>query len=60
MWWETKAATFAGETHFWSAFWPVETDITLRQALKRLAEAGLCCWFYSLCGEDRLEVVRNN
>jgi len=55
MWWETKGKGFRGETRFWSALLAPEKQVTLREVFQRLAEAGLHCWFYSLCGEERLE-----
>jgi hypothetical protein len=57
MWWETKAKGFIGETRFWSALLGPEKETTLRRVFERLAEAGLCCWFYSLCGEGRCEYL---
>lgn len=60
MWWETKAKDFKGETRFWSALVPPDTQVTLHEVFARLADAGLCCWFYSLCGEKRLEFLGNN
>lgn len=57
MWWETKAKGFRGETHFCSALLAPEKQTTLRRVLQRLAQAGLYCWFYSLCGEQSLEYL---
>lgn len=57
MWWETKAKGFTGETHFWSALLAPEKETTLRRVFQRLAEAGLCCWFYSLYDEESLEYL---
>lgn len=54
MWWETKATGFRGETRFWSALLVPERTATLQGVFQRLAQAGLHCWFYSLCGEGRL------
>lgn len=57
IWWETKGSGFTGETRFRSALMPSESEVTLRQVLERLARDGLCCWFYSLCGEESLEYL---
>ena len=57
MWWETKAKGFVGDTKFWSHTLSPARRATLRQTFSRLAEEGLYCWFYSLCGEDRLELT---
>lgn len=57
MWWETKAKGFTGEMHFCSALLAPEKQTTLRRVLQRLAQAGLHCWFYSLCGEQSLEYL---
>jgi hypothetical protein len=53
MWWETRAKGFIGETRFWSALLALQKETTLRGVFQRLAEAGLHCWFYSLCGQER-------
>jgi hypothetical protein len=55
-WHETKGTGFTGETCFRSALVPGQ-ETTLRKAFQRLAEEGLYCWFYSLCGEDALECL---
>jgi len=60
IWWETKATGFSGETRFWSQLLAPGREATLRQAFSRLAGAGLHCWFYSLCGEGRLEILPTN
>ena len=57
VWFETKKKGFSGETKFRSALFPTAEKATLEQAFERLAESGLYCWFYSLCGEDSLECV---
>jgi len=43
--------------NFWSALFAPRKTATLRQVFERLAEEGLHCWFYSLCGEDSLECL---
>jgi hypothetical protein len=57
IWWETRDKAFAGETRFWSALTSPEQTATLRQVFAGLAGAGVNCWFYSLCGEDRIEAL---
>jgi hypothetical protein len=57
MWWETKGKGFTGETRFWSALFGPEKQVTLREVFQQLAQAGLHCWFYSLCGEESLEYL---
>ncbi len=54
IWHETKGTGFTGETHFWSAVMAPDKRTTLRQVLQRFAKQRVCCWFYSLCEEDRL------
>ena len=56
-WHETKDRSFQGETYFRSALMAPQAEVTLRQVFVRLAEAGLCCWLYSLCGEESLEYL---
>ncbi len=55
VWWETKAKGFQGETKFRSSILAPRGQATLRETFTALAEAGLRCWFYSLCGERALE-----
>jgi hypothetical protein len=57
MWWETKAKGFTGESRFWSALFAPEKKATLGRVFERLAQAGLYCWFYSLCGEPSIEYL---
>jgi hypothetical protein len=52
MWWPTPKIDC-----FWSALLAPEKETTLRRVFQRLAQAGLHCWFYSLCGEESLQYL---
>jgi hypothetical protein len=56
MWWETKEKGFQGETKFRSALLAPRQQATLRETFAALTAAGLWCWFYSLCGEEAVEL----
>jgi hypothetical protein len=56
-WWPTWDGVPQNERTFRSSLMADEGQITLRRAFKGLAERGLFCWFYSLCGEDSVEFM---
>lgn len=57
IWWETKAKGFEGETKFRSALLAPRQQATLRETFAALSAAGAWCWFYSLCGEQAIELA---